>query len=108
MEQPLLTTHDPHCCSCVRASRLSVVELEGRAMKSSQIGLVKETTRVPFIEKPCSLASFVITSSSRTKHHKTMSTPNRYGPTQLPPPESASVSSVSSFTANMSELWMRL
>jgi hypothetical protein len=37
-----------------------------------------------------------------------MSTPNRYGPTQLPPPESASVSSVSSFTANMSELWMRL
>lgn len=37
-----------------------------------------------------------------------MATPNRYGPTQLPPPESASVSSVSSFTANMSELWMRL
>ncbi len=37
-----------------------------------------------------------------------MSTQNRYGPTQLPPPESASVSSVSSFTANMSELWLRL
>lgn len=75
-------------------------------MKSSQIVVRNQNVQhASLLEKPSSSSW---SSSSRTKHNKTMATPNRYGPTQLPPPESASVSSVSSFTANMSELWMRL
>ena len=73
--------------------------------------MVVEEQHASLLEKPSPLMvsiHLVTTSSSRIKHNKTMATPNRYGPTQLPPPDSASVSSVSSFTANMSELWMRL